>query len=168
MAVSRADLVELFGEEHLVTVRPAALAGLGLDPTAVRVLTEIGLPDAPARGLPPDVPPLLVVTPPQPAGRYVRIGRLMGDAADACVTPETGAVVGLFPGEVFVSSDLDRFVETLYLVNRMNAEHVDADDDEFQRAADELYERLAVLDPPAMAGDAWWASVVQEMQLGLM
>jgi hypothetical protein len=180
VAVSRADLVRLFGGENLVTVEPAALSGLGLDPEASRILTGIGLPTAAARGLPSEVVPLLTVTPPEPVERpgtgirYVRIGRLLGDAADAYVDPRTGAVVAVTldergaETEVFVNSDLARFVETLYLVNEMGVEQVDADEEEYLTAADDLHERIAALDPPAMADDGWWAAVVQEMQLGMM
>jgi hypothetical protein len=44
--------------------------------------------------------------------------------------------------------------------------HVDANGEEYQRAADELHDRLSSLDPPAMADDSWWTSLVEEMQLG--
>lgn len=112
--------------------------------------------------------PLLAVTPPVSLDRYVRVGRLLGDAADACVEPRDETVIGLFSGEeVFVGSSLDLFVETLYLVNRMALAHVDATDDRRARAVDELFERLSTLDPPAMADNGWWVSLLDEMRFGL-
>jgi hypothetical protein len=180
VAVTREDLVELFGEENVVKVPSEALAGLGLDPQTSRVLTDVGLPAAAACGLPPEATALLNVVPPAPVDRpragtrYVRFGRLLEDAAEACLDPRAGTVVALTTDadgaeiEVFVNSGLILFVETLYLVNQTNSDQADADEQAYARAVDELHDRLAALDPPAMADDSWWAGVVQEMQLGLM
>lgn len=169
MEIGRADLIELFGEEHLVTIERAVLAGLGLGPVAVRVLADVGLPAAPARGLSPEVVPLLRVTPLGSVGRYVSFGYMLENSVTVCVDPRTDAIVGLTDREqIFVNSALDLFVETLYWVNRVGRDQVDATGEEYAQAADELHDRLSSLDPPAMADDAWWASVIHEMQLGMM
>jgi hypothetical protein len=168
VAVGHAELVALFGAENVVSVDRASVAGLGLHGVAARVLTEVGLPTAPAQALPADSVSLFTAIPPAPAGAsHVRIGRLLEDAVDACVDQRTGAVVGhlgVDGAEVFVSSDLALFVETLCRVNRLAIEHADTVGDAFVAAAVTLERDLRALDPPALADDTWWTSVVEELQ----
>jgi hypothetical protein len=179
VTVGHAELVALFGAEHVVRVAEGSVAGLGLGGVAARVLTEVGLPTGPARGLPADSVSLFAATPPVPDGdSLVRVGRLFEDAADvgaggveantAVVDRRTGAVVGRFGAgaEIFVSSDLALFVETLYRVNRLAVEHADDVGDELAAAAAALEDDLRTLDPPAFAHDAWWPSVLEELQYG--
>jgi hypothetical protein len=183
--VTRAELLEGWPTEEIVTVAPELVAGLGVPEAASHFLAEVGLPRAfpyyfTTVGHRYQDPAVDVADGASLIGAYrwledelLRLGSNYGEYV--CVEGGSGHVIRvpqepLGPTEPgFVNSSVDTFVAFLLRVRlRQLAGGLDElSDDEVEARARVFLAALERLDPPALADEeSYWSVVVEQMGYG--
>ena len=184
--VTRAELLQGWSEAEVLTVEPERLAGLHVPAPAVRFLAEVGLPRAfefyfttiADRYQDPGVDAeegACLLGPYEARGHVLlRLGSNYGGYM--CVAPDSGRVIQLpqdddqaGPLVALVNSSVEMFVAFLLRVRmrQLAGRLHELDDDALEARAEVFRQALAELDPPALADEeAYWSVVVEQMGYG--
>jgi hypothetical protein len=170
MAITHADMRNIWREDDLLVRPPGDIAGIGLPTEAVHVLCDVGLPrhvdhygfdvDTPRVFRPRTLPDQLCC----------QIGH--DEGGDFSIVLASGHVLSCADESDlmtrFVNTTLSAFAESLHAAVSLRPRMLAAPDDEYDALFGVLEDRIRTIDPQTLRDvDSYWSVILEQMEIQL-